>query len=78
MVLEYLENGQVMNCDLETMTFYSPMSSKSFKIWLIVDKVLDESTAQRYMIDIITGLKYCNAIEWIKVIRSAFAQGCSS
>ena len=58
MILEYIEKGQIMVCDQSTMTFYSPITS----IRLVVDSweesFFDEDTARRYMLDIISGLKY--------------------
>ena len=58
MVIEYIERGQVMVCDESTMTFYSPITSKYYSDVLYIEMILDEDTARRYLLDIISGLKY--------------------
>ena len=61
MVLEYIEKGQVMVCNQTTMKFYSPITSITLVKESYIEKVLDEYTARHYMLDIISGLKYCKS-----------------
>ena len=59
MVIEYIEKGQVMVCDLETMKFTSPITRMLIKYCIHVDTILTEDQARSYLNDIISGLKYC-------------------
>ena len=58
MILEYIEKGQIMVCNQSTMTFYSPITSIRLGVDSWKESFFDEDTARRYMLDIISGLKY--------------------
>ena len=58
MVIEYVENGQVMYYDPLTHTFSNRITRIFVSLLSLVDGVLTEAMAKKYLYDIVSGLQY--------------------
>ena len=58
MVIEYVENGQVMYYDPSTHTFSNRNTRIFVSLLSLVDGVLTEAMAKKYLYDIVSGLQY--------------------
>ena len=58
MIIEFVENGQIMDDDAKTVTFYNKQTSWFFVADSLLESVLTEEMGKRYLVDIVLGLQY--------------------
>ena len=58
MIIEFVDNGQIMDDDAKTVTFTNKQTSKRLVTEWLVESVLTEEMGKKYLVDIVLGLQY--------------------